>query len=244
METHTVILVPGAWSGAWVWEPTAQQLRDQGILSQAVTLRGLESDSTPTARAAVRLEDHVQQVSNFVNRTPGPVVLVGHSYSSMVTVQVADRLGLKVAGLIHVGGFIPTDGASLLDQFDEATRERERMDIANAGNLWPAPERHMLELEGDLSHDQQDFLLENFTPHPGSTVIDAARLTATPGSQPTTYVALTTKPDEVPTHLRNTLPEEWRVECLVSGHWPMLTHFAEVVALLERETLRFGLGQG
>lgn len=34
----TTILVPGAWMGGWIWEPTVQILRQHGIDAETITL--------------------------------------------------------------------------------------------------------------------------------------------------------------------------------------------------------------
>lgn len=242
----TVILVPGAWSGAWVWETTANQLRQEGFRTEAVTLRGLEADLHPTAIAEVRLEDHVEQVTALAALSADPVVLVGHSYSSMVTAQVADRVGHQVAGLIHFGGFMPTDGRSLLDNWGDSTssRDRERQEIVEAGNLWLPPDLQALENERDLTEDNRRFLSGRFTLHPGHTVTDPARLNADTAGQPTTYVILA--PDNISTESREAAaaPSGWRVEHLASGHWPMLSRPDEVIELIAREVVRYGEGQG
>lgn len=41
---RTLLLLPGAWAGAWVWEPVVRRLRLRGHDARAVTLRGLASD--------------------------------------------------------------------------------------------------------------------------------------------------------------------------------------------------------
>lgn len=243
MNIHpTTILVPGAWSGAWVWEPTASDLCHRGLDAEAVTLLGLEPGRARTSIAGVRLEDHVDQVTAHLVRIAAPVVLVAHSYSSMVTAQVADRVGDQVAGLIHFGGFMPTDGRSLIDGWgdSESARDQERQAIIEAGNLWLPPERHLLEYEGDLTDADRNRLVECFAPHPGHTVTDPARLNAGTAGQPTTYVDLS--PEETATASRSTdnLPPGWRHERLVSGHWPMLSRPDDVVDLIAREVVHYG----
>ena len=79
------LLVPGAWMGEWIWEPTAARLRLRGIDAEAITLQGLDPGDFDTAVAAVRLDDHVQQLVERVNSEGSrPVVLVSHSYSGIV----------------------------------------------------------------------------------------------------------------------------------------------------------------
>lgn len=242
----TVILVPGAWTGAWVWEPTANELCRRGIEAEAVTLRGLETNLPRAAIAAVHLEDHVDQVVALVTRRTNPVVLVGHSYSSMVTAQVADRVGAQVVGLVHFGGFMPEDGRSLLDGWGDSAsaREDERQAIVDAGDVWLPPEPHMLEHERDLTNADRTLLTERFTLHPGHTVTDPARLHTASSDQPTTYFTLS--PEDISTASRATdpdVPKAWRVEHLVSGHWPMLSRPDDVVDLIAREVVRYGEGQ-
>lgn len=239
-EQPAVILVPGAWSAASVWEPTANELQRRGLCAEAVTLCGLEPDQPRSAIAAVRLEDHVAQVTALVTSRPDLVVLVGHSYSSMVTAQVADRMGSRVVGLIHFGGFLPTDGQSLLDGWGDSpsAREQERQGIADAGNLWLAPELPALEHEWDLTEADRRFLVERFTPHPGHTVTDPARLSAGTANQPTTFVALSA--EDVSRGAEPDAPSAWRIEHLVSGHWPMLSRPDDVVELISREVAHYG----
>ena len=242
----TVILVPGAWSGGWVWEPTANKLRRRGLRAEAVTLRGLEADRPRSAIATVHLDDHVEQVTALVTRSTDPVVLVGHSYSSMVTAQVADRVGQHVLGLIHFGGFLPTDGRSLLEDWGDSSsaRERERREIVDAGHLWLPPEPHLLEHEWDLTEADRNFLAERFTPHPGHTVTDPAQLSADSSGRPTTYVVLSPAAISTVSGANEAAaPSDWKVEQLASGHWPMLSRPDEVVDLITREVVRYGNGQ-
>lgn len=242
-EQPTVILVPGAWSAASVWEPTATELRRRGLRAEAVTLRGLEPGQPRSAIAAVRLDDHVDQVAALVTSRPEPVVLVGHSYSSMVTAQVADRERSQVVGLIHFGGFLPTDGQSLLDGWGDSpsAREQERQDIVDAGYLWLPPGLPALAHEWDLTDEDRSSLAESFTPHPGRTVTDPARLSVGTAKQPTTFVTLSA--EDISHEAAPEMPSGWRVEHLVSGHWPMLSRPDDVVELITREVAHYGEGR-
>lgn len=234
------ILLPGAWMGAWIWEPTVERLQARGVAAETLTLPGLETGLADAAIAAVRLDDHVRHVSERVSALAAPVVLVSHSYSGMVAALVADRLSDRVAGAIHIAGYLPLDGRSLLDGWgsSEDEREHERDEIAHAGNLWLAPERPMLDFETDLTDRDRDFLAARFTPHPDSTVTDAARLASPVSAQPSTYVALSTRGDqeawrEAPAAAR--AAEKWRKRALPSGHWPMLSLPDQTADLLATE---------
>ncbi|GAB3497271.1 alpha/beta fold hydrolase [Nocardiopsis coralliicola] len=236
----TAVLVPGAWMGAWIWEPTAERLTARGIRAEAVTLDGLAAGTAPADAAAVRLEDHVGQLLAHVGRAAGPVVLVAHSYSSTVAGQVADRAGGKVAGLVHFGGFLPADGRCLLDDWGASAEDRaqEQADIAAAGTLWLPPQRAMLAGEPGLSEQDLDVLADGFTSHPGRTVTDPARMGAPVAAQPATYVALSPEGEEAawrsaPAAARGAAA--WRKRHIASGHWPMLSAPEEVADLVAEE---------
>ena len=68
----TMVLVHGAFHGAWCWEPVRSVLDEQGIpnLAPELPLTGLEADA-----GAVRA---------LLDAVEGPVVLCGHSYGGMV----------------------------------------------------------------------------------------------------------------------------------------------------------------
>lgn len=236
------LLVPGAWMGEWIWEPTAARLRLRGIDAEAITLQGLDPGDFDTAVAAVRLDDHVQQLVERVNSEGSrPVVLVSHSYSGIVTASAADRLGSQVIGLIHVGAFVPRLGHALLDDWGDSDDDRaqERADIEAAGDLWAAPTREMLDHEADLTPHDRDVLASQFTPHPGRTILDPGELSAPVADQPSTYVALT--PSGGFEEAWNGAPpvakeaSGWRRRHIVSGHWPMVSAIDATVDLLTSE---------
>lgn len=240
-----VILVPGAWMGGWIWEPTVNRLRSRGIDAETMTLRGLEPGQLDADIAHVSLEDHVQQLVDAIKQTRADkVILVSHSYSGVVVAAAADRLRAQVAGIIHIGAFLPIDAHALLDNWGATDDEhaQEKADIEAAGNLWLAPTREMLDYVEDLSGADRDYLASKFTAHPGRTVLDAAHLSSPVEEQPATYVALSLKDDfdtaweDAPAVARSAAT--WQRRSLVSGHWPMVSAFDETAALLE-EVRRF-----
>ena len=73
----TVVLVHGAFHGAWCWEPVRNQLDERGVpnLAPDLPFTGLDDDA-----------DTVRAVLDAVD---GPVVLCGHSYGGMVISRAA-----------------------------------------------------------------------------------------------------------------------------------------------------------
>ncbi|WP_301187275.1 alpha/beta hydrolase family protein [Corynebacterium stationis] len=233
-----VILVPGAWMGGWIWEPTVNRLRSRGIDAETMTLRGLEPGQLDADIARVSLDDHVQQLVEHIAQTRADkVILVSHSYSGVVVASAADRLGTHVAGIIHIGAFLPVAAHALLDNWGSSEDERaqEKADIEAAGNLWLSPTREMLDYVDDLTDADRDYLTSKFTAHPGRTVLDAAHLSSPVEEQPTTYVALSLK--DAPAVAKSATT--WQRRSLVSGHWPMVSAFDETVTLIEEEIRRY-----
>ncbi|QYJ04266.1 alpha/beta hydrolase [Nocardioides panacisoli] len=246
--TPRLLLLPGAWMGSWIWEPTVERLRSRGVGADTLTLRGLEADPPPDT-GAITLADHVTQVLDVLGAGDTPVTLVSHSYSGVVAAQVADRAPALVDGVVHVGGFLPRDGRSLLDDWGDsrAAREQEADDIAAAGNLWPAPTDEVLRTVPDLTAEDRRHLTRGFRDHPGSTVLDPARMTRPVAEQPTTYVALSPHGHEdawatAPAPARDA--DAWRRRTLTSGHWPMVSQPDAVADLLTTEAHHYAAQAG
>ncbi len=87
--TATVVLVHGAFHGAWCWEPVRSTLDERGVANLApdLPLSGLDVDAK-TVRAVLDAVD-------------GPVVLCGHSYGGMVISQAASGRD-DVARLVYL----------------------------------------------------------------------------------------------------------------------------------------------
>jgi pimeloyl-ACP methyl ester carboxylesterase len=73
----TVVLVHGAFHGAWCWEPVRSALDERGIANLApdLPLTGLDADAATVAAV--------------LDAVDGPVVLCGHSYGGMVISRAA-----------------------------------------------------------------------------------------------------------------------------------------------------------
>ena len=94
--TQRVVLVHGAWHGAWAWDGVVAELTRRGIESEAVELpfTGFDDDAA-TARDAIE------------RAGPG-VVVCGHSYGGFV-ISAAAR-GLPAAHLVYLCAFMVDEG--------------------------------------------------------------------------------------------------------------------------------------
>jgi len=97
----TIVLVHGAFAESSSWDPVIERLNNHGyrVIAAANALRGVRSDAAT--------------VSALVKATPGPVVLVGHSYGGPVITEAANG-NPNVKALVYVAGFAPEAGESSL----------------------------------------------------------------------------------------------------------------------------------
>lgn len=86
-RTHStaLLLIHGAWHGAWCWENFLPFLADRGYEVHALSLRG---HGQSEGRANIRwfsVRDYVEDVAQIVRRFSQPPILIGHSMGGYVT---------------------------------------------------------------------------------------------------------------------------------------------------------------
>jgi pimeloyl-ACP methyl ester carboxylesterase len=120
----TVVLVHGAFADASSWMSVIERLQARGIpvSSPPNPLRGLSADTA--------------YLASFLNQTPGPVVLAGHSYGGAV-ISAAASQAPNVVGLVFVAAFA-TDEGELLGQVT-ATSKDAILGPALVGHAYPLP---------------------------------------------------------------------------------------------------------
>jgi len=78
-----VVLVHGAWHGAWCWERVVERLDARQVPVVAIDLPGHGDDHGPLAD----LPGDAERVRALLADIAGPVVLVGHSYGGAVVTE-------------------------------------------------------------------------------------------------------------------------------------------------------------
>ena len=100
--TATVVLVHGAWHGAWCWDLVVEQLLQQDVPVVAIDLPGHGASTEPLTD----LHGHGDAVRAALDAIDGPVVLVGHSYGGAVITNAAAG-NTNVKALVYIDAFIP-----------------------------------------------------------------------------------------------------------------------------------------
>ena len=104
----TVVLVHGAWHGAWCWDAVVPLLDAAGVPSVAVDLPGHGASTEPVGDLYTDA-DHVRGVLGSID---GPIVLAGHSYGGAVISEAASGVP-DVRSLVYLCAIVPDIGETV-----------------------------------------------------------------------------------------------------------------------------------
>ncbi len=237
-----LVLVHGAWHGAWCWRDVLASLAASGHRAHAVTLTGL-GDRAHLLSPLITLETHFADVMQTIEAEElEQVVLVVHSYAGMLGTAVADRVPHRLKRLVYVDAVVPKPGESWSSTHASAARE-ERIAAALASPDYsiPAPDPSAFGLSGA----QHAWVRRRQTRHPGHTYqavlqFDPHRVAAVPR----TYIDCTRPalPTIDVSRQRVREPRFWdgawvggggaTVVELATGHDPMITVVEKLVEIL------------
>ena len=102
LESASVVLVHGAWADGSCWSNVIVPLRQQGLKVTAAPI------------PLTSLTDDVAMLRRVIERTTGPVVLVGHAYAGAVIAAAHDD---RVKSLVYIAALAPDEGEAVADVF-------------------------------------------------------------------------------------------------------------------------------
>jgi pimeloyl-ACP methyl ester carboxylesterase len=105
----TMILVPGAMHGAWIWKRVTPLLERAGFEVIARDLPGMGADRS-MATERITLDLWAEFVAGLVRDAEAPVILAAHSRGGVVIGEAAERVAERVQGLIYVTALIVPPG--------------------------------------------------------------------------------------------------------------------------------------
>jgi pimeloyl-ACP methyl ester carboxylesterase len=105
----TVVLVPGGFTGAWMWADVVALLRDDGIHSVAIELPSIGEGATEADFYA-----DAKAVRDLLDRLAPPVLLCGHSYGGAVITEAASGPHPAVRHLVYLAAAVPGAGDSMV----------------------------------------------------------------------------------------------------------------------------------
>lgn len=179
----TLVIVHGAWGGAWQFAKIAPLLEARGYEVHRVTLTGL-GERSHLANPAIGLATHIEDVVNVIRfENLHDIILLGHSYGGMVITGVADRLPERISRLVYLDAMLPENGESALDLM--STRGAALTDRAVDGFIapwWVGPDKpYPKDVPHPLKTLADKLALTNFT---ATNVPGLYILTVEPGQPP------------------------------------------------------------
>jgi pimeloyl-ACP methyl ester carboxylesterase len=101
-QDGTVVLVHGAWADGYCWSNVIPRLRAQGlkVIAAPIPLTSLMEDAVAVRRV--------------IDRTTGPVTLVGHAYAGAV---IGAARHDRVKSLVYIAALAPDEGETVAEVF-------------------------------------------------------------------------------------------------------------------------------
>lgn len=246
-----LVLVHGAWAGAWAWQRVLGPLREAGHQVHAVTLSGC-GERRHTLRRDITLQTHIADVLGLIEAEElCDVVLVGHSYGGLVVTGAADallaqgdadpargdraRASTRPAALrqvIYVDAMVPWPGESWSSRHSEEVRSaRSAAARASGLNVLPPPDPSQF----GLTAADRDWLLRRQGPHPFNAYGEPLHFSAERLARvPRAFIDAVSPayPTIAPIRERVRSTPGFRVVEIATGHYPQIQDPAAFVACL------------
>jgi pimeloyl-ACP methyl ester carboxylesterase len=140
-QNSTIVMVHAAWADGSCWSNVILPLQRRGlhVMCAPIPMTSLSDDAAALSRA--------------LERTSGPVVLVGHAYSGAVIAAVQEE---RVKSLVYVTALAPDEGETVAKVFyhDEASPEQPKMVPDSHNFVWMPEDAFRRALAHKASADQ------------------------------------------------------------------------------------------
>jgi pimeloyl-ACP methyl ester carboxylesterase len=217
--TATVVLVHGAWHGAWCFEPVLERLADAGVAAVAIDLPGHGADPGPLGD----LHADAARVREVLDSIDGDGVLLGHSYGGAVITEAGVHPAVR--HLVYLTAFALDAGESCMSAAIDQSAALDlsydgRPNLADAavanddGTISLTPDGAAACLFQDCDAETTAWAVERLGQQPLVTLADVPTAVAW-RERPSTYVVCT---DDAGVH-----PELQRAmaqRCTTTVEWP------------------------
>ena len=230
-----IVLVHGAWGGAWIWRRVLGALRAAGHEVHAVTLSG-DGERAHLRHRGIGLDTHLADVQGLIAAEElGSLVLVGHSYGGLVITGVADRLLAAAApqlrALVYIDAMVPLPGESWSSQHSAQVVAARLASAAVNEDALPPPDPKGF----DLDAADCDWLARRHVPHPFGMYREPLDFDAGRWARlPRWFIDCTHPAYPTLAPMRRRVREQpgWVLREIQTGHFPMLSRPAELAAML------------
>jgi pimeloyl-ACP methyl ester carboxylesterase len=145
MDNVSVVLTHGAWADGSCWAGVIAALKEEAVKVSAAPL------------PLTSLADDVAALNRSLDRTKGPVVLVGHAYAGAV---IALARPDRVKALVYVTALAPEEGEKVADVFYRLEPHPKAPKLAPDSNglIWLPDEAFEAAFAQNASEDQRAVL--------------------------------------------------------------------------------------
>jgi pimeloyl-ACP methyl ester carboxylesterase len=175
--------------GAWSWQFVLERLRAAGHDARALPFRGVgerAAELSPDLDNDVFVADTLAYLEQHALRD---VVLVGHSFGSLIASMVADQIPERIGHLVIIDGGIAQDGQSIFGRIPPAIAAKRKtlVKFVNGTEVLPfAPVGSLIIDDPALAA----WTHRQLTPHPVACYTKPIRLHHPAGNgRPMTYIA-------------------------------------------------------
>ena len=238
-----MMLVHGAWHGAWCWSALQAELDGRGVGTYAIDLPGHGASDQPL----VDLYGDAAAVASAASQLGDDVVLVGHSYAGAVVSEAMARLD-NVSHVVFVAAFALHVGESILSvlralpRADVALTDAqqsvglEHLDVAVSPAITTVtrldPERAVDALYGCTDTEIAKAAVQRLSPQAMDSFAQPVNGSAL-GVAETTYVRCTKDNAVHPTH-QEAFANRCNYELMIdTDHSPFLSRPAELADVIE-----------
>lgn len=188
---RTYLCLPGAWMGAWSWKFVLERLSAAGHDPRALAFRGVgerAAELSPEIDNDTFLADTLAVLEKDDLRD---IILVGHSFGSLIASLVVDRMPERIAHLVIIDGGIAQDGQSIFGRIPAhiAAKRKTLVQTVKGTEVLPfAPVGSLIIDDPELAA----WTHRQLTPHPVACYTKPIRLLHPAGNgRPMTYIACT-----------------------------------------------------
>jgi pimeloyl-ACP methyl ester carboxylesterase len=214
-----VVLVHGAWHGAWCWDGVVDELTAADVPVTAVEL------------PLTSLDDDVAAARHAILHLGGDVIVLGHSYGGLVISEAASGMS-EVLRLVYLAALMINTGEDMVELMTEHGSEMLGASVPEGNGFVVDRARAAQLLYGDSDEAVVESLLPRLRPMP----VQSLRARGLPAwrDTPTTYVICSNDRAIPPSLQRQMATRADEVLEWPTDHSPFLTRPAAIAALLSR----------
>lgn len=225
-----VVMVHGAWHGAWCFAALQHALDELGVPSYAIDLPGHGASTQPLTD----LYGDAAHVADVLARIGEPVVLVGHSYGGAVITEAATRHP-DVAHLVYLTAFALEQGESIMGALASFPQARVALGLAIVphadGTSHVDPAKATAAFYGNCSPAAAQAAIARLSLQPMVTMTDA--VTGSPREHiASTYIRCTLDESIALVHQDLLAARCDTVHTLETDHSPFVSAVPETAAIL------------